>query len=195
MKRYLIFCILTLLISEVYAQDKTLVKVFCDKTQSSITYSMNHLLHSWEGECKEVNSVILTDEKRTVISQVAVSVKIASFDSKNANRDSHAMEATEALLYPSISFTSNSIEQIGEKLMVTGDLKFHDISQIISFEAQKESINNRVEITGNFIIKMTQFKIKPPSLLGIAVDDEIKISFYLLYELPPFVKNNLQKKQ
>jgi polyisoprenoid-binding protein YceI len=181
MKRHLIFFVLTLLIIEVKAQDKTPIKVFCDKTQSSITYSMNHLLHSWEGECKEVNSLILTDEKRTIISQVAVSVKIASFDSKNANRDSHAMEATEALLYPSISFTSTSIKQTGEKLMVTGVLKFHGISQIISFEAQKKSINNRAQITGNFIVKMTQFKIKPPSLLGIAADDEIKIAFYLLY--------------
>jgi polyisoprenoid-binding protein YceI len=177
MKQTIILIIFSLILSFTNAQ----VKVYSDKSQSSITYSMNHPLHSWIGVSKEVNSIIVTDEIKSTISQVAVSVRIASFDSKNANRDSHAMESTEAIKYPSISFSSSQIENLGNKLKVSGIMQFHGVSQTISFEAEKSMIKDKAKITGNFSITLTQFKIDPPSLLGLAVDDEIKVSFSLVY--------------
>lgn len=169
------------MISAVNAQGTATTKIYCDKTHSSITYSMNHPLHSWDGVSNEINSIILADENRDSIFQVAVSVKIASFDSKNANRDSHAMEVTEAILYPSITFTSSSIQQIGSKLQLSGTLIFHKVSQRIYFEVEKEKIKGKIRITGGFTVKLTAFNIEPPSLMGIATDDEIAISFDLLY--------------
>jgi polyisoprenoid-binding protein YceI len=163
------------------AQDKSQIKVYCDKKKSTISYSMHHPLHSWTGESEDVTSIILTDENRTLINSVAVSVKISSFDSKNANRDSHIMEVTEALKYPTISFTSNSIKQESNKIIVSGTLNFHGVSQVILFEAEEQIINNKAEITGGFTVKMTQFKIDPPSLMGIATDDDIKITFKVIY--------------
>ena len=182
MKKTIVLVVLALfLITLANAQVTPQIKLFCDKTQSAITYSMHHPLHSWTGESKDITSVILTDENRDIISQVAVSVKISSFDSKNANRDSHVMEVAEALNYPTVTFTSSSIKQENNKLTVTGTLKFHGVSQSISFEATKNTINNKAEITGNFIVKMTQFQIKPPSLMGMATDDDIKMEFKVLY--------------
>ncbi len=181
MKKLILLAATVLLNTAVYSQEKTPVKLPCDKKLSTITYSMNHPLHSWTGENKDVTSVILTDENRSVITQVAVLVKISSFDTKNANRDSHTMEVTEALKYPAISFSSTSIKQVGNKLAVTGTLGFHGVSNVISFEAEKNSVNNKVEIKGSFIIKMTQYKIDPPSMMGVAADDDIKIAFYMIY--------------
>jgi len=181
MKRTLLYIAITLLLTAANAQESTQVKLYCDKSESSISYSMNHPLHSWTGVSKEVSSVILADEKRDNITQVAVSVKISSFDSKNANRDSHTMEVTEGLLYPNISFSSTSIIQNGDKLEVTGILKFHNVSQTISFEATKEIIKAKAKITGEFKVKMTQFNIDPPSLMGMSTKDEFEISFTLVY--------------
>lgn len=163
------------------AQQPSQVKLYCDKTQSTITYSMHHPLHSFSGESKDFTSIILTDENRNLINQVAVLVKISSFDSKNANRDSHVMESTEALSFPTITFTSNSIKQESNKLMVSGILNFHGVNQPISFEAEKKIVNSKAEITGNFVVQMTQFKIKPPSLLGVSTDDDIKLAFKVIY--------------
>ena len=163
------------------AQTTPQVKLFCDKTQSTITYSMHHPLHSWTGESKDVTSIILIDENRNIITQVAVSVKISSFDSKNANRDSHVMEATEALTFPVITFSSTSIKQEGNKIIVTGTMKFHGVSQPVTFEAEKTMVKDKAEITGNFVVKMTQFQIKPPSLMGVATDDDIKLAFKMIY--------------
>lgn len=178
-----IIFLISIVLLNIVASSQTIspIKLFCDKNLSTIDYSMHHPLHSWTGESKEITSVILSDEKRNIISQVAVLVKISSFDSQNANRDSHVMEVTEALKYPSITFTSTTIKAENNKLTVTGTLNFHGVNQTISFDADKNMINDKAEITGNFIVKMSQFNIKPPSLMGVATDDAIKISFKTIY--------------
>ena len=181
MKKQLVIIIFIALQLVANAKDQSLVKVFADKTRSTITYSMNHPLHSWTGVSKEVNSVILTDVKKEKISQVAVSVRFASFDSQNANRDSHAMEVTEAITYPKINFVSKSIVANEDKLSVIGTLTFHGVSKIISFDVEEKKRKNTTEVTGGFEVKLTDFKIEPPSLMGLPTDDDIKISFDVFY--------------
>lgn len=180
MKTKIIFFCILLFTSTVYAQEIP-EKVFCDKSKSTITYSMRHPLHKWDGVSKEITSVILTDSKHNKISQVAVSVKIASFDSKNANRDSHTMEVTEALEFPSITFNSTSIEQNGEQLKVVGTLSFHNFRKEISFEANSKKENGKLRVNGIFTILMSEFGIDPPKLMAMSTDDDIKIEFDVLY--------------
>lgn len=181
MKAQLLFLLLFVANGWLSAQEPTQIKVFADKNESTITYAMKHLLHSWEGVSKEVSSVILTDEKRDVIYQAAVSVKISSFDSKNANRDSHAIEATEAIKFPTISFASTAIKQDGSNLEITGTLTFHGVSKTITINAVKKMVKNKAEITGNFDVNMKDYNVDPPSLMGVATDEIIKMSFKMVY--------------
>jgi polyisoprenoid-binding protein YceI len=178
MKKIISGIILTLLCTAAWAQQ---VKLMADKKLSSITYSMHHRLHDWDGVSRELNSVILTDATKTTISQVAVSVKISSFDSKNANRDSHTIEVTEGLKYPNITFSSTDIQQQGDKLLVKGVLNFHGVNRNISFEALRKKSGDKLEVTGSFPVRMTAFNIEPPTLLAIPTDDEFKISFKAVY--------------
>lgn len=180
--KYLIILLATFSLNNaIKAQEKSTVKVQCDKKKSTITYAMNHPLHAWTADCNEVNGIILTDKDKNTIGQVAVMVKVSSFDSKNANRDSHTIEVVEGLKYPVISFKSTNIKQDGDKLTVTGTLKFHNVSKLISFEATKTNNKDKIKVEGGFSIKMTEFNIEPPSLMGMATDDEIKITFDLLF--------------
>ena len=144
---------------------------------------MNHPLHTWTGVSNNILSVMLLDTSNMEINELAVVVKIASFNSKNSNRDSNTIEATEALKYPNVSLSSNSIKQANNRLTVKGTLKFHGVSKEIIFDAQKEIIKDEIKVTGNFEILMTDFKIKPPKLLGIATDKNIKLSFTVFYKL------------
>jgi len=178
-----IFLIFAIILSNtiVNAQNQTPTKLYCDKSNSTITYSMNHPLHSWTGTSKELSSVIITDENREIISQVAVSVKISTFDSKNANRDSHTMEVTDAIKYPNITFNSKSIKQEGNKLSVEGTLSFHGVNKDISFVAEKNENKNKIQVKGAFEIKMTDFNIDRPTLMALPTDDEIKITFDVVY--------------
>ena len=169
------------LASSAIAQDAATVKVFADKKLSSITYTMRHPLHTWDGTSKDVNSVILTNADKSQLTQVAVSVKLSSFDSKNANRDSHMIEVAEGLKYPTISFSSTSIQTQGDIMVVKGNVSFHGVTQPINFEAKRKMAGTDLEISGAFTLKMTQFKIEPPSLLAVATDDEFKLNFKVVY--------------
>lgn len=142
---------------------------------------MHHPLHEWEGVSKEVDSVILTDGDKLNVQAVAVQVKVASFDSKNSNRDSHMLEVTEALLYPTVTFTSESFQKDGDNLVVDGSLTFHGVSKPMSVPVKVKHIGDVVEVTGKFDIKLTDFNLDPPSLLGVATDDEIKLNFDIFF--------------
>ena len=181
MKNICFFLLFIGLASSAFAQDAGTVKVFADKKVSSITYTMRHPLHTWDGTSKDVNSVILTNADKSQLTQVAVSVKLSSFDSKNANRDSHMIEVAEGLKYPTISFSSTSIQTQGDIMVVKGNVSFHGVTQPINFEAKRKIAGTDLEISGAFTLKMTQFKIEPPSLLAVAADDEFKLNFKVVY--------------
>jgi len=182
-KNILIYALMTLLLvtvcSSVFAQTDT--KVYNDKKKSVITYSMSHPLHEWKGVSNDVTSIIMADANKENISQVAVSAKISSFDSKNANRDSHMMEVTDGIKFPSVTFASKSIEKNGNTLKVKGNLTFHGVTKSISFDAQTKKSGEQLTVTGGFPVKMTDYKIDPPSLLGIATKDEFTIDFKIVF--------------
>lgn len=164
-----------------YSQDSSKVKLYCDKQLSSIGYEMNHPMHTFNAESKDFTSVILADRDKKAIEQVAVSAKISSFDSHNANRDSHAMESTEALKYPNITFSGKPVSDDNGKLSVKGILTFHNVSHPISFDAERKDANGKIEVTGGFTINMTDYGIKPPALMGIPTSPDIKVSFDVFY--------------
>jgi polyisoprenoid-binding protein YceI len=162
----------------------TPVKAFADKNKTSVTYSMNHPLHQWDGTSKDVSSVIIYNRSTGNITSVAVLIKIATFDSQNANRDSHMIEVLEGIKYPQVSFSSTSVITNGSALTVNGNLIFHGVSQPISFPAVFSKNGNELMVNGNFDVKMTTYKVDPPSLLGLACEDLIKIKFSATYNLP-----------
>lgn len=178
-----IFAILILISMQIniFAQSDDFAKVNSDLKKSTITYSMHHPLHSWEATSSDVHSVILINDDKTIIKQVAVVVKIATFDSQNANRDSHMIEVTDAIKYPLVKFESTSITSNGNNLSVVGNLTFHGITKKISFNATKSIQVNQVNVIGGFSINMTDYDIKRPSLMGMPTDDEIKFNFRMFY--------------
>lgn len=158
-------------------------KIFADKTKSSVTYSLSHPLHKWDGTSKDVSSLIVYNRGSKTIENVAVAIKIGSFDSENANRDSHTIEVLDAIKIPNVTFTSTSIKEDGEELKVTGNLTFHGVSKPISFNAKAKNNGKELSVIGNFEIKITDFQITPPSLMGIATEDLIKLRFSVTYSL------------
>ena len=169
-----------LLVVSVFAQNK--VKVNCIKEESSVVYSMKHPLHEWTGESKEINSILLMDEARTTIFQVAVSAKVSTFDSKNANRDSHMIEVTEAIKFPNVTYVSTSVTIDGTDFTSSGNVTFHGISQPVALKGKLTREGNKLIFAGDFNLKMTQFKIDPPTLMGISTNDDFKLEFKVSYQ-------------
>lgn len=191
MKNYLNTSVKTILIAiavtglclQGFSQNAKAVKVFADKKATSVTYAMSHPLHEWEGTSKDVSSVIMVDKDTKTISSVAVLIKVATFDSQNANRDSHMIEAIDGIKFPQVSFQSTSIARDGQNLKVSGNLTFHGITKPVSFQATQANSTNSISVKGAFDIMLTTFAIVPPSLMGVSCKDLVKFNFTAVYNL------------
>lgn len=152
-----------------------------DKKKSTITYSMNHLLHAWDGTSSELNGAVQLKADGS-IEKVAIVTKVSAFDSKSSNRDAHLLEVVEALKFPNISFYSTAITAAKDgSLDVKGVLQFHGVNKEISFKATTKSVNGATQVTGNFIFLLEDFKIERPSFMLKPVDNEVKVKFDVFY--------------
>lgn len=154
-----------------------------DKTKSFITYHMVHPMHSWDGTSKDIDGVIQYDDKTNQIIKVAILAKVSSFDSKSSNRDSHMMEVTEAIKYPTVSFVSSSIKDDGSTVDVTGTITFHGVSKQIHFTAKDQLVGKRKIVNGEFVLLLEDFKIERPSMMMMKTENEMKMSFSVEFEL------------
>ncbi|GAA3281848.1 YceI family protein [Nesterenkonia halobia] len=69
---------------------------------------------------------------------VETSVRAASFDSKNADRDAHvrAADFLDVETYPELSFRATDVKPSGEEFEVTGDLTIRGETRQVTFEAE-----------------------------------------------------------
>lgn len=152
-----------------------------DKKKSTITYSMNHLLHAWDGTSSDLNGAVQLKADGS-IEKVAIVTKVSAFDSKSSNRDAHLLEVVEALKFPNISFYSTAITAAKDgSLDVKGVLQFHGVNKETSFKATTKSVNGAMQVTGNFIFLLEDFKIERPSFMLKPVDNEVKVKFDVFY--------------
>jgi len=152
------------------------------KGESTLSYLMVHPMHKIVGVSKDfLCRVELSPD--TVSSKIDVSAEIRSFDSGNSNRDSHAMEVVDALKYPRVEFASESVKPEGDGYAVSGKLTFHGLVKPVTFHVTPHFQGGKVEITGAFDVKLSDYSVSRPSLLLIPVDDNLRISFDLFSKL------------
>ena len=148
-----------------------------DSNSSFIKYSGNHFLHNWDAQNDEISG-LLNIENGT-IDNVGVIAKVKDFNSGNSSLDSNAMRVVEALKYPNVIFRSSLIEQNDDRVYLEGVLEFHGIKQDLKVEGKIESLEDKIKINIDFIIKLSDFEIKRPSLLLRKVEDEILVEINL----------------
>jgi polyisoprenoid-binding protein YceI len=156
------------------------VQLKADKTKSYIKYYMKHAVHSWSGISKDLGCVVQLNGKDE-IEKVAATVKVKSFDSDNSNRDSHMLEVTDALTYPSISFYSTSVNRNGSSYTVTGVLNFHGVDKSIAFEITEEKSGKERKLKGGFTFLLEDFKIERPSMFMVKTDNEVKMELFVVF--------------
>lgn len=178
----LLLCLLTVALVSFTVVAKR--KLMADKGVSTVTYDMKHPLHKWQAVSHDLNCAMIYDDATKQIETVAVSMKVASFDSKDSNRDSHALEALDALKYPSVTFVSESIQPGADgALTIKGKLTFHGVPKPVVIQATRQDAANRLTITGAFNVSMTDHTVERPSLLGMKTDDAISMRFTAVFTL------------
>ncbi len=159
-------------------------KIMADKALSTVTYSAKHPLHKWDGVSKDVNAAMMYNDDTKQPETVAVSIKVASFDSDNNNRDSHAIEVLDGLKYPNVTFVSSDIKA-GENGLLTakGTLTFHGVAKPATLQATCKEAGGKLTLTGEFPVSLTDHNIERPSLMGLKTDDAMILRFNVVFSL------------
>lgn len=159
-------------------------KVAADKRASTVSYAMKHAIHKWDAVSHDVNCAMNYNEETKRIENVAVSIKVASFDSGNASRDSHGLEVMESLKYPTVTFVSQDVQadETG-KLTIKGTLTFHGVAKPIVVQATRKDAGAQLTVAGGFDVSLTAHNVERPSFLGIKTDDTMNMTFAIVFPM------------
>jgi polyisoprenoid-binding protein YceI len=157
-------------------------KMLADKSKSTVTYTMVHPMHKWDGVSSDVSAALLYEELTKQVQSVAVLIRVATFNSQNQNRDSHMVEVLEGLKYPTVSFTSQDVKHNADgTLTANGKLTFHNVTRPMSIQVNHHEAASQLIVNGTFNVKLSDYAIDPPSLLGISTKDQFTITFVLAF--------------
>lgn len=152
-----------------------------ETTASSVTYSMVHKLHSWQGVSKDLKVATKWNEQKNEIEQISIVVNVATFNSGLSSRDSHMMEVLDGLTYPRIIFSSSSVQYTPEGILVKGKLQFHGVERMIETKVKLEKQNRKLVFSGSLPVLLEDYKVERPGLLFVKVDNLVKIDFQVVY--------------
>jgi polyisoprenoid-binding protein YceI len=152
-----------------------------ETSASSVTYSMVHKLHSWQGASKDLKVATKWNDQKNEIEQISIVVNVSTFNSGLSSRDSHMMEVLDGLTYPRILFSSSSVQYTPEGILVKGKLQFHGVERMIETKVKLEKVNRKLVFSGTLPVLLEDYKVERPSLLFVKVDNKIQIDFQVVY--------------
>ncbi|GAA1059080.1 YceI family protein [Agromyces bracchium] len=107
-----------------------------DPGHTRIGFSAKHaMVATVRGAFNELTGTLHVDFDDPDASTAEIVLKVASVDTRNAQRDEHLRSADffDAETYPDITFRSTRIEEVGDNaLVVSGDLTIRDVTKPIT---------------------------------------------------------------
>jgi polyisoprenoid-binding protein YceI len=127
-------------------------------------------------------AAVLAGEK--AVSTVEVTVPAEKLDCRNGTMNEHMRKAIKAKEFPAVVFraTSYDLARTSESVGVTlnGSLTLGGVEKPITVQAQaKPGADGMLVVSGTREIRMTEFGLKPPTLMlgTMKVDEKITVGF------------------
>lgn len=106
-----------------------------DRVHSDASFKVRHFVSNVSGRFTDFTGTIVADAAKPEASSVEFTVKTASIDTDQPNRDKHLQSADffDAEKFPEITFKSTSVKPAGKnKFDVTGNLTMHGVTKQIT---------------------------------------------------------------
>jgi len=106
-----------------------------DPVHSDVSFKVRHLVSKTSGQFTEFDGTIVADFDNLDASSVIFTIKSASIDTKNEDRDKHLRSGDffDVETYPEITFTSSKITGSGaNSYAVEGTLTMHGVSKTVT---------------------------------------------------------------
>lgn len=157
-----------------------------DNSHSQIGFTVRHAgISKVRGEFTEASGTAIVGEDLSS-SSVQATIKSASFDSGDANRDGHVRgeDFFDVEQFPELSFTSTGISGSGETYQLTGDLTIRGITKPVTFDTEFNGVavdpfgNTRAGFSAQTVISRKDFGLTWNAALeagGVLVGDKVTI--------------------
>jgi hypothetical protein len=144
-------------------------------SQSTLTYHVSHPLHQTDGVSHAARGKGVCHAGQC---DFLIAVPVKTFDSGDSNRDLHMLQVTRGGEFPMVTVRTNLPEDAAASTTIRADLEVQFAGQTakykqVPFEQVKQG--SETKITGTIPTTLTDFKIDPPSLLSMAVKNEIPV--------------------
>jgi polyisoprenoid-binding protein YceI len=163
-----------------------------DTAHSRIGFVARHaMVTKVRGSFNELEGTGYLDTQNPANSKVEVTIKAASIDTRNADRDAHLKgnDFFDMENYPEIHFVSTSVAQTDPTTFsVTGDLTIKGITKPVTFDLEYTGAaadpfgNNRVGFEGNVTVNRKDWGVNFNVALeagGVLVSEKVVLEFEL----------------
>ncbi len=182
--KFLLALCLSLLLPATAAAEPAVYKV--DVDHSGVSFSIRHFVSNVSGRFRDFDGVIKYDRANPGASSVEFTVKAASIDTSNNDRDEHlrSKDFFEVQKFPTLTFTSTQVvPKDGTTLDVTGNLTLHGVTRPITFPISllgtvKTPRGEKAGFETAFKIDRKEYGIVWNNVLdsGPVLGDEVKIT-------------------
>jgi hypothetical protein len=143
--------------------------------QSTLTYHVSHPLHQSEGVSHAARGKGVCQAGRC---DFLVAAPVKSFESGDSNRDLHMLQVTHGAQFPIVTVRFALPEAELASAAIHCDLEIQFAGQTVQYKQvafQRTVQGNQTHISGIIPATLSDFKIDPPSLLTVAVKNEMPI--------------------
>jgi hypothetical protein len=143
--------------------------------QSTLTYHVSHPLHQTDGVSHGARGKGVCGAGQC---DFIIAVPVKSFDSGDSNRDLHMLQAARGAQFPIASVRTRLPEAVFASASIRVDLDIQFAGQNAQYKQvpfQLVTQGNQIRMSGTIPATLSDFKVDPPSLLSIAVKNEIPI--------------------
>jgi len=144
-------------------------------------------MHDFAGRTPQIEGTIrVSDADRLSDAEACIRMDAASLDTGNSTRDGIMRnDHLETARFPTIDFLLKAVDGVtrqGEtwEFTATGMLSLHGVNREIRFALRARQEGETVRLTGRLPLRMSDYGIRTPRLLFLAVDDEVMVSFDLI---------------
>ena len=113
-----------------------------DRADSNVEFAVKHMMITTvRGRFTDIDGTVRHDEGNPARSQVEVSIKAASIDTRAADRDAHlrSPDFLEVEKYPAITFRSTRVDKTGtNRLAIAGDLTIRGVTRPVVLDTVEE---------------------------------------------------------
>jgi hypothetical protein len=143
--------------------------------QSTLSYHVSHPLHNTDGVSHMAKGKGVCHAGQC---DFLIAVPVKSFDSGDSNRDLHMLQVTKGAEFPLVSVRTQLPEAASASAKIQADLEIQFAGQTHTYkqvDLQLTTKGKEIRVTGTIPATLSDFKIDPPSLLAVAVKNEMPV--------------------